>query len=84
MNYSVLNHFQLIRVDADIFERMSSKTEEKEIVLVRVDKAVVICQKYFCIESCWSFLVYDLQGPFYTTPMNFVYISVMVWAQCQL
>ena len=32
----------------------------------------------------WSFLVYELQGPVYNTPMNFIDKIVMVWAQCQI
>ena len=38
MNYSVLSHFQWIRVDANILETMPRKTEEKKIILVCVDK----------------------------------------------
>ena len=47
----------------------------------------VISQKQFCIENsvpCWSFLVCELQEPFYSTPMSFISINVMVWAQCQI
>ena len=35
-------------------------------------------QKHFCIENsptCWSSLVCELQGPFYSTSMNFIPIS---------
>ena len=41
MNYSVLSCFQWICVDANIFEMMPRKREEKKIVLVHVDKALV-------------------------------------------
>ena len=44
-------------------------------------------QKRFCIENnvtCWSFLMCELQGPVYTTFLNFIDISVMVWVQCQI
>ena len=37
MNYSVFGRFQWIRVDANILETMTRKTEKKKIVLARVD-----------------------------------------------
>ena len=37
MNYSVLSRLQWIRLDTNILETMPRKTEEKKIVLVRVD-----------------------------------------------
>ena len=40
MNYSVFSRFQWIRVDANILETMPRKTEEKKIILVRVDKVL--------------------------------------------
>ena len=36
-DYSILSHFQWICMDANILETMLRKTEEKKIVLVRVD-----------------------------------------------
>ena len=36
LEYSVLGHFQWIRLDANILEKMLRKTEEKEIVFVCV------------------------------------------------
>ena len=41
--------------------------------------------KFFIQNSatCWSFLVCELQGPFYSTSMNCISISVMVRAQGQ-
>ena len=47
----------------------------------------VMGQKHFCIENSttwWSFLAWVLEGPFYTTPLNLISISVMVWAQGQI
>ena len=35
------------------------------------------------MSNC-SFLVCKPQGPFYSTSMNVISISVMVWAQCQI
>ena len=34
-----------------------------------------ISQKHFCVDNsatCWSFLVCELQGPIFTTPINFI------------
>ena len=41
MTYRVFSLFQWIHVDGNILETMPRKTEEKKIVLVRVDKALV-------------------------------------------
>ena len=43
------------------------------------------CQEHLPREaSCLSYLVCELQGPFYSTPINLISISIMVWAVCQI
>ena len=42
MNYSILRRFQWIRVEANNLEIMPRKTEEKKIVLVHVDMALIL------------------------------------------
>ena len=47
----------------------------------------VMGQNCFWVDNsitCLSFLVRELQGPVFTTPIFFISIRVMVWAQCQV
>ena len=69
-----------------------TKAECKEHIEMRFNNVWHIkwelgAKNAFCIENnatCWSFLVCESQGPFYSTSMNFISKSVMVWAQCQI
>ena len=81
MNYTILNCLHWLHVDANILKMMPRKTEEKKIVLVRVDKALNSVWECSCRVMC-ELLLSGLVHTYENNLFSFIFLSIVSWIFC--